>query len=371
MLYDIDIVGTCNLRCPSCPVGNYSDTLRALPSSERPRGLMKLEMFEQILDKIVKEHGSTNAVVVSLFIWGEPLLHPKIGQFISAVNARGFTSSVSTNLNVKKGLEDVVRAAPGRLRISLSGANQDTYGITHAEGSVELVKANARKLRDLMDQYNKQFLVEMHYHLYKHNIFKDVLEIKRLCQELGFEFNPGEAFFMPLEKCFDLAEGKPPAAADLDTLNQLLVSPLERAAIAKKYPISDCVLRSQQVAINCDGSVSLCCGTYDPSNIVAGNYLDTTFENLQRLRYEHPTCKRCFNHGFAHKGYVGVGQDGEEIKALAEKRIRELGGEWRVLHLRHAFRKQRFISAVRSTLKGIGLLPAARFVVKRISYLRK
>ena len=69
-LYAIDIVGTCNLRCPTCPVGNF-------PAADRPKGFMAPDLFERILAKI-----RVDAVVaepeVWLFNWGEPLLHPQL-----------------------------------------------------------------------------------------------------------------------------------------------------------------------------------------------------------------------------------------------------------------------------------------------------
>ena len=47
-LYVIDVVGTCNLRCPSCPVGNMQEANRAT-------GFMDAELYEAILDKIAHE----------------------------------------------------------------------------------------------------------------------------------------------------------------------------------------------------------------------------------------------------------------------------------------------------------------------------
>jgi len=61
-MYYIDIVGTCNLRCPSCPVGNY------LPHDfmdlQRPKGFMKLALFEQILDKIKRENSDYKYILI-------------------------------------------------------------------------------------------------------------------------------------------------------------------------------------------------------------------------------------------------------------------------------------------------------------------
>lgn len=46
--YLIDIVGSCNLKCPSCPVGNYEE--------QPTKGLMSLETYKRILHKISIEH---------------------------------------------------------------------------------------------------------------------------------------------------------------------------------------------------------------------------------------------------------------------------------------------------------------------------
>ena len=53
-VYAIDVVGTCNLRCPTCPVGNFT-------AADRPKGFMEPELFERILDKIVAERMSEGA----------------------------------------------------------------------------------------------------------------------------------------------------------------------------------------------------------------------------------------------------------------------------------------------------------------------
>src|SRR5262245_16821 len=45
-LLTVDIVGTCNLRCPSCPVENVGTN---------PSGLMSLDLFARIVDKARRE----------------------------------------------------------------------------------------------------------------------------------------------------------------------------------------------------------------------------------------------------------------------------------------------------------------------------
>jgi hypothetical protein len=84
--YLVDVVGTCNLRCPSCPVGNYAD--------KPPKGLMQLGYFQSILQKARAEHSGKR------LFWGEPALHPELSKLISAVKTQGFGCGISCNLNV-------------------------------------------------------------------------------------------------------------------------------------------------------------------------------------------------------------------------------------------------------------------------------
>ena len=167
-IYAIDVVGTCNLRCPSCPVGN-------MPNEPRAKGFMTLELFQEILQKIKKESPVVNPEIW-LFNWGEPLLHPQIREIIEIVHSFGWAVMVSTNLNVKRGLEDLVISAPTSIKISISGVTDKNYSITHERGDIKLVKENLVLLKKYIEQHQshlrqeKKTNVYMGYHLYKDNL---------------------------------------------------------------------------------------------------------------------------------------------------------------------------------------------------------
>jgi MoaA/NifB/PqqE/SkfB family radical SAM enzyme len=68
-IYNIEVAGMCNLRCPSCPVGNTKATDLQEP---RPKGLMQPSLFYKILEKIQRDHPHSAETLVRLYSWGEP-----------------------------------------------------------------------------------------------------------------------------------------------------------------------------------------------------------------------------------------------------------------------------------------------------------
>ena len=66
--YTVDILGSCNLKCASCP--------HSIDDTDVPKGSMRLDIFKSVFDKIIKETPSISHI--SLYSWGEPLLHPYV-----------------------------------------------------------------------------------------------------------------------------------------------------------------------------------------------------------------------------------------------------------------------------------------------------
>lgn len=289
-VYTIDIVGTCNLRCPSCPVGN-------LQESVRPKGFMPLATFERVIDKIRAE--SPVAVPeIWLFNWGEPFLHPELAAMIELLNRHGLPSFLSTNLNIRRGLSAVIAADPGVIKVSMSGFSEATYSTTHARGRLDLLKANLVRLRELIDEHGAGTTVWVGQHVYRNNR-EEVAPVAELCRELGFEHRPIAAFYQPLEKLLALAEGE---SLDEPVLDLLLEHPrdyLPRIAAGRDRRY-DCELRANQTVINHDGRVALCCSVYEPENMLGLDFLDTPREAIEAAKYRHPTCARCQKAGLAY-----------------------------------------------------------------------
>ena len=286
-VYAIDVAGTCNLKCPTCPVGNS-------PIGSRAKGFMEVDLFRRIVEKIVAD-GAAARPEIFLFNWGEPLLHPKLGEILGLIHAAGMPSHLSTNLNVDRGLREMAKANPTNLKISISGFTPQAYERTHAGGNLALVKSNLYRVRHELDKAGATTRVWVGHHLYRNNIHQQE-DVAAVCRELGFEHHPIVAFFQPLERLIEVAEGR---GAPHPILDELLDHPRDYVPRLRdgRRPGMDCELRFNQTAINFDGTVALCCSVYEEANMLGANFLEHSHEDLQARKYAHPFCETCMKAG--------------------------------------------------------------------------
>ncbi len=285
-----DLVGSCNLRCPSCPVGTMQGT--------NPKGLIDDQLFDAILAKLGRDFPRWQ---LHFYNWTEPLIHPSINRFCRAAADAGFHLHLSSNLNHLKDPEGLMASGMKTFRISLSGFTQEVYGIGHRGGKIEKVKENMRRLSEAKRAVGSRTRIHVYYHKYRHNL--DELEpMRALAAELGFEFCADWAFLMPVEKLVQYMDGtlddEERAFADRS------IVPRVSDAIEAMLPERDagCEL-IDQLAIDFQGNVVLCCAVYDGRRNFIGRYLDTTWADLQAAKYAHQTCVTCSKHA-AHVLYT-------------------------------------------------------------------
>ncbi|MBJ96175.1 MAG: hypothetical protein CMP23_17065 [Rickettsiales bacterium] len=278
--YQVDVAGICNLFCISCPRGNMEEQ----PSA----GMMSIENYKQVLDKILQEDPFVG--VVTLYNWGEPLLNKDLAKIIRYSNERGVHCAVSSNLNVKK-FEEVVKAKPTWFRVSMSGW-EENYEITHTGGKWPLFLKNCYKLRDYRDLHHPEMFVEVFYHIYD-NASEDLPKVKQLCEELDFTLRFRHAALAPLDNVAAVIAGEEITDAaqqtvELQTLKvqkamELAWDQRDRACFYERY-----------LWITWDLTVSQCMEYYKPDlKLVADSYLDTPIEDLVQARETSAFCAEC------------------------------------------------------------------------------
>jgi hypothetical protein len=273
-------------------------------------------MYRGILDKILIEHPGER-VFIDLFNWGESALHKGLPDMIRLANEKGIGIGLSTNLNSFPNMREVIRAKPGYIRISLSGFVNETYQQTHAGGDINLVKSNMHLLRHHMDETGINIPIQLGFHVYRTNFPDDFSAMRRLCDELDFYFMPSVATFMPLEKAIHAGDG---TLSDVDEalLAKLVVPMEERSEMlgAIRPKDLDCEFRVRRTALNFDGSVALCCATFNNEQLIASNYLEVSRDELLKRKYEHSFCGTCMNKNL-DMVFTGVGNDLVEQRAAA------------------------------------------------------
>ena len=289
--FTIDIVGTCNLNCPSCA--------QSIAEIKNPVGIMKLNDFKKVIKKMKDEVDMVTHV--SLYSWGEPLLHTELHLLINHLHEEGIAAAVSSHLSIPSDdkIQKLVKSAPEFLKISLSGFYPEAYNSTHTGGDINLVKSNMYRIKYYMERYKSKIYVDVNYHLYKNNIGKDLEMMQKLCDELGFGLSTTYPVVMPIERCIDHIEGRPSEATQ-ELSKLLLVNIDEGLEITKSYRNQPCRYLTNQLNINWDRSVPLCCVSFDRqknSSIISNDYLKESLKDLSKKKEKHSLCTKCMGHG--------------------------------------------------------------------------
>lgn len=82
-LYQIELTAFCDMKCEYCPH----------PDMRRPKGHMSAQTLAKCIEQN-KRRGMTNLVVHH---FGEPLMHPELGDRLAQIAAAGMTVQFSTN----------------------------------------------------------------------------------------------------------------------------------------------------------------------------------------------------------------------------------------------------------------------------------
>jgi pyruvate-formate lyase-activating enzyme len=308
----IDIFGYCNLRCPTCPVGNWEDD-----ASVFHHGVMSRALLETILDKAKAE---CSIAGVALFNWTEPLLHPAVHELIGVVRSRAIHCAISTNLNVLRDPDLLMQTNPDWLRVSVSGFTQEVYARGHAAGDVEVVKTNMRRLAEAKARTGATTDLELYFHKYVDNE-ADEAPMRAYAEALGYRFASDWALMMPLEKTLTIADPANPRAtltrADHATIGRLALKTADALAVTSKHKVTSCSLQEDFIVLDVNGNVILCCTCLASQANTIGCYLTMPIEAIQSARRSHPMCKPCMSVGFPLLANYAV--EGLDNLALRER----------------------------------------------------
>ena len=305
MILYIDVVGTCNLKCPSCPVGN-------MPDIKNAKGIMKPKQLEAILEKATKE---CKVDFVGLFNWGDPLINPYLPELIRTVKKFGLYCMLSTNLNLLKEEDELMKSEPDAFRVSMSGYTQDNYGLNHRGGDINKVFENLDRLVAAKYRTGSKTPITIYYHRYLGNL-DDEFKLREFAAKRDIIFETGWAYLMPVEKMIALAYNDPNKLItdeDREVLARLVLPFHDGIAIAERYRDKPCYLFHEQLVIDVQGNVSLCCAIYDQSKYNVGNFLELPLSEITENKHNQSICATCIQKGI----HIYAGQNSPEFDHAA------------------------------------------------------
>ena len=291
--FSIDVVSTCNLACPTCPVANWPKE-----SWTGVKGIMDADLLHRLIRKAISE---CLVADIKLFAYTEPLLHPRLPELVAVVKSYGLPCRISTNLNVLRDADALLGAGPDEIVVSVSGFHQENYAVTHTGGDIDVVKTHMRLLAEARQRLGAKTAITVSFHKYRTNL-SDLPLMKQFATSLGMGFDESWAAFFPLEKVLTYAKPELALAtitdADAGIIDRLGISLVEVVERASHTPADSCELQDHAVILDVTGQVYLCCeSAMDATRNKIASYLDTPLALVQARKKNHTLCTTCMAGG--------------------------------------------------------------------------
>ncbi|MBN1367442.1 MAG: radical SAM protein [Dehalococcoidales bacterium] len=160
MHMQIEFTNYCNLKCTVCPTG--TGILKRKPQAMSPA----------LLKRLIDEVGPY-LMTLSLWGWGESLLHPYLAEMLRIVHNRGITTFVSTNgQNLDN--PDVIKALldypPTYLIVALDGLTDETNSLYRVGAKLAPALDGVHKIAEIKKQRGQNYPILHHrFIVMKHN----------------------------------------------------------------------------------------------------------------------------------------------------------------------------------------------------------
>lgn len=243
----IEITNVCNLACKFCN------------KTKREAKFMSVQEFEKII-KEVKDFTS----LIALHVLGEPMLHPKLEEFLNIVNRYNLKVNITTNGTMLESNIDTILNSKSirQINISLHSAVQNNLD---QEEYLE-------KVLNLVDEIHKNTDIIISYRLWNLKNLKENTVNKKILEELGRRYKienivkeARENEFIEIDKTMFINQD---IEFEWPSLDKPIIS-----KTGKCYGLRN------QIAILVNGDVVPCCLDAD-GNTVLGNIFEKTLEEI-------------------------------------------------------------------------------------------
>jgi len=156
----MELTNYCNLRCPVCPAG-----IRAI---KRKPLSMDVDLFNRVIDDV-----GPYLLTVSLWAWGEPLLHPELHKILCSIRKHKIAILLSTNgqnLNEERVIEALTREPPTHLIVAIDGLTDETNTKFRVGAKLNPILSGIRRIAEIKQSRGQQLpILHMRFIVMKHN----------------------------------------------------------------------------------------------------------------------------------------------------------------------------------------------------------
>ena len=262
MIQNIESTNACGMNCIMCPRKHM----------KRKVGFIDVALFEKIVNQL--EENSR----LCLHHFGDPLLHPKIGELIKICAKYKIKSSLSTNPSslTEEKVREILDAGLDILHISLDGATKETYEKIRGKARYEDALKGIQTFLEMKKQGN-----------YKKPYTKiAIIKMKETENEIEVFKNKWKN-----EKGIDEVQVKEFITWDgtMDEINNLSKDPSHKMKRGKNYP---CLWPWAKLTVLWDGRVVACCFDSDAKCVLGDLNKQTLKEiwnskRIQQFREQH------------------------------------------------------------------------------------
>jgi MoaA/NifB/PqqE/SkfB family radical SAM enzyme len=289
-LVHVDPTNRCNFRCRFCPTGQPE----LLKQVGRPGGLMDFALFEKIMGDLLRFPEKVK--VLHLYKDGEPLLHPDFGRMARLAGALAVADRINLTTNAAlltaERAAEILDAGIDLVRVSVEHVTDEGY--LRQTGTFGDYGRIVRNVAGLFAERERRGV--------KTRIWVKIIRLgltESEIEKFGRDFGgiSDECLVMtPMgwsrTDLYDFTLGSNPTTGDNGE------TPLRRDRVVCPYPF-------YSLAVNFDGSVSVCCADWSHGTVV-GDARTAALADIwngpamQALRRLHLRGERAGNRACAH-----------------------------------------------------------------------
>lgn len=276
-----EISGICNAKCPYCCNGN------GIAAPKGAGHFISVDLFKKIIDHLLYEKIIVRGQHISLYNWGEPLLHPDIEEIQSYLIKKSLHYYLSTNGSVYRKI-----LSPKVLAVSTSGFSQSSYDRIH-QVDFDTVLTNIEKFSH--DISPKKILIK--YFVYKFNI-SEIADAKEYYDDLGVNFQLFMPYFNDGNELMQYFRKELSTERYQMAKRDMFLEPFEYIRPLLSTGSRGCsYLKEKQLTIDETGQLLRCCTLRRTcADYALGNILDLSREDILQLQREIPSiCKDCIS----------------------------------------------------------------------------